>query len=138
MADIFLRHFSKSELLLSQEQAARVLRFFFPDQLVPAGALTDEDVGFAQALLIEAVDRSTEMGYVEVLFNNAFMKAPADLSFIKDIAKDLIKRAASNWFRHATGQDLADPKIYETVRATLRNNFISAWVIRLQTGELTY
>jgi hypothetical protein len=135
---IELKHFAKGELLLTQEQAGRILRFFFPNQTLPPGDLTDDDIGFAQALLIEAVDRSTEEGYVEILFNNAFMKVPTDLSFVKDIAKEVGKKAVKNWFRHATGKDLANPQIYANVRVTLSNNFSTPWQERLQDGTLTY
>ena len=64
-----LKHFGSSDIKISQEHAGSILRFFFPDQPISPGQLTTEDVGFAQALLIEAVDASTEMGYVELLFN---------------------------------------------------------------------
>ena len=133
-----LQHFRKDQLIISRAQAARLLRFFFPSQQLSENSLTDEDVAFAQALLIEAVDSSREMGYVQVLFEKAAYKVPTDFSFVKDLAKELCKRAVANWFRHATRRDLADPQIYESVLNTLRLNFKTAWTLRLQTGELTY
>jgi hypothetical protein len=39
---------------------------------------------------------------------------------------------------HATGADLAEPRIYETVRLTLARNFRSVWKTREITGELMY
>ncbi len=110
----------------------------FPDQQVSEPQLSDEDISFAQALLIEAVDSSREMGYVQILFEKAAYKVPTDFSFIQDLAKELCKRAVQNWFRHATRKDLSDPQIYEMVLNTLRRNFRSVWAIRVQTGELTY
>ncbi len=133
-----LKHFQPAEVVISKEQAGRTLRFFFPDQPIDAFSLSTEDVGFAQALLIEAVDSSKEMGYVQVVFDKTFMKIPTDFSFIKDILKALGKRALQNWFRHATKKDLDEPQIYESVRRTLAVNFRSIWAIRLQTGELAY
>jgi hypothetical protein len=133
-----LQHFRKDQFIISRQQAARVLRFMFPDQQVSEPQLSDEDIGFAQALLIEAVDSSREMGYVQILFEKAAYKVPTDFSFIKDLAKELCKRALQNWFRHATRKDLSDPQIYEMVLNTLRRNFRSVWAIRVQTGELTY
>lgn len=133
-----LQHFAPTELRLLPEQAYRVLRFFFPDQLIDPASLTGDDIGFAQALLIEAVDASTEMSYVQVLYDKAFMKPPTDYSIVKDVAKALCRQLARNWFRHATGDDLRDPEIYAAVRSQLARNFRSAWIIRVQTGELTY
>src|SRR6185437_4119016 len=125
-----LQHFAPTDLRLLPEQASRALRFFFPDQPIDAGRLTNADIAFAQALLIEAVDASAEMSYVEVLFDKAFMKAPTDYSIIKDVAKSLCRQAVKNWFRHVTGDDLANPQIYAAVRNQLSRNFRSTWIIR--------
>lgn len=138
MTTVELRHFAPTDLKLLPEQAHRVLRFFFPDQPIDPASMTNDDIAFAQALLIEGVDASTEMSYVEVLFDKAFMKPPTDYSIISDVAKALCRQAAKNWFRHVTGDDLRNPEIYAAVRNQLARNFRSAWIIRVQTGELTY
>lgn len=57
---------------------------------------------------------------------------------IKSMVKQFLKQAVKHWFKHATGKDLDDPKIYESVRATVARNFRSVWEIRMATGELTY
>ena len=75
---------------------------------------------------------------MEELFDKAFMKVPVDFSLIQDVAKGLANRALKNWFRHATGDDLKDPKIYEAVRRKIMVNFRTVWAIRVQTGELDY
>jgi len=67
-----LRHFTPAEIVITRVEAGRILRFFFPAQSIPP-ALTDEDISYAQALLVEAVDVSAEMGYVQVLFDKALM-----------------------------------------------------------------
>src|SRR5277367_4136834 len=122
---VSLKHFQSSEIVFNQEQAGQVLRFFFPDQTIDPGTLTDNDISFAQALLVEAIDASNEMGYVQIIFDKAFMKIPNGFSIIKDLAKAVCRRAAMNWFRHATGKDMSDPQIYELVRMTLARNFRS-------------
>jgi hypothetical protein len=133
-----LKRFSGSELLLSQEQAWKVLRFFWPETSTQPGSLTQSDVGFAQGLLVEAVDGSYNMGFVEQVFQSFYMKVPTSFADIRGIVKEFAKSALKHWFRHATGADLKDPKIYESVRATLARNFRSAWRLRQETGELTY
>jgi hypothetical protein len=104
MATAQLQHFGPTELRMSADQALRVLRFFFPDQPIDPARMTDDDIAFAQALLIEAVDASTQMSYVQVLYDKAFMKPPTDYSIIKDVAKSLCRQAARNWFRNVTGE----------------------------------
>lgn len=133
----YLQHFHAAQLRLTRAQAAQILEFFFPDQPVSPDSLTDDDIGFAQALLVEAIDASDEMSYVQILFEKTYMKAPS-ASIIKSLAKSFLKQAAKQWFRHATGKDWDDPKIYESVRRTISRNFKSIWGLRLQTGELTY
>jgi hypothetical protein len=133
-----LRHFKADEVVVDQEQAFRLLKFFWIEPGIIPGSLTVDDRAFAQALLLEAIDRSYEMGYVELIFKNFFMKVPTNFKDIEDIVKSFAKAAAKHWFRHATGKDLEDPKIYENVRVTIANNFYQPWKIRVSTSELTY
>ena len=100
--------------------------------------MTDDDLGFAQALLLEAVDKSYAMSFVQDVYDVFYGKVPTGFDAIKDMLKDFVKKAARTWWDHATGKDLDDPKIYTAVKAALTSNFRSVWVIRLQTGELTY
>jgi hypothetical protein len=134
-----LKRFEPDEIQLTQEEAWHVLRFFWPNTNVPPGSLSPEDRGFAQGLMIEAVERSYAMGYVESLYRSFFGPGVAPTSSaLKKAIKSFAKKAIKNWFRHASGKDLEDPKIYESVRRSLARNFRSVWEIRAQTGELTY
>jgi hypothetical protein len=130
-----LQHFSGAEIKLTKEEAFRILRFFWIEPGIDPGNLTDSDAAFAQALLVEAIDSSYAMGYVELVYENFFGKVPTSFSALKDTVKSFAKAAAKHWFKHATRKDLEDPKIYESVRRTLAYNFGSAWRIRLQTNE---
>jgi len=133
-----LRHFTESEVKLSQQDAFRVLRFFWLEPGVPPSQLTIADQGFAQALLVEGIDRSYDMGYVELIFRSFYGKIPTSFASIADMVKSFAKVAAKHWFEHATGKDLESPKIYDNVRNQLAINFKSVWQIRVQTGELIY
>ena len=134
-SDAGLRHFQKDEIRITRADARNIVVFFFRNNVPPAASLTDEDVAFAQALLLEAVDKSYAMGYVEALFNSFYMKVPTDIA---EMVKDFVKKAATNWFDHATGKDLSNPKIYESVRVMISNNFSTVWRIRMSAGDLTY
>jgi hypothetical protein len=61
-------------------------------------------------------------------------------ALFKDIAKALCEQAVKQWFRHATGKDLSDPKVYESVRAQIASLYRSAWTDRLnsENSSLTY
>jgi hypothetical protein len=133
-----LKHFSGSEVKLDQHDAFAILRFFWLEPGMEPSQLTVEDRAFAQALLVEAIDKSYDMSFVELLFKNFYGKVPSSFEAVRDLVKSFAKEAAKRWFQHATGKDLENPQIYESVRATLARNFRSVWQIRLQTGELTY
>ncbi|HWY59514.1 MAG TPA: hypothetical protein VNZ03_33930 [Terriglobales bacterium] len=134
-AELGLKHFQKDEIKITRDDARKILVFFFGSNVPTPENLTDEDVPFAQALLLEAIDKSYAMGYVEAVFNSFYMKVPSD---IKELMKDFAKEAAKNWFDHAAGKDLSNPKIYEMVRVTISNNYSQVWAIRMGGGDLTY
>jgi hypothetical protein len=132
-----LQHFSGKDLRLDQEQTRRTLKFFFPQTDIDHINVTDDDRSFAQALLVEAIDASSKMSYVKVIFDKLYTP-PIGFDYIKDLAKQLVKCAMVNWFQHATGEDFRNPKLYIMAVDQLRLNFRSVWTIRLQTDELTY
>lgn len=132
-----LQHFSGTDLRLDKEQARRTLKFFFPETDVDHVNITDDDRSFAQALLLEAIDASAQMGYVKIIFEHMY-KPPTGFGYIKDLAKDLVKYGTTTWYRHLRAKDFSDPQIYMTVRNQLQSNFGSAWKIRLQTDQLDY
>lgn len=136
VTELGLKHFQKNEIKITRSDARKILIFFFGGNNVPTSeSLTDEDVAFAQALLLEAIDKSYAMGYVEAVFNSFYMKVPTDIA---EMMKDFARNAAKNWFDHAAGKDLSNPKIYEMVRVTISNNFSQVWAIRMGGGDLTY
>lgn len=121
---ITLRTFSSEELLLDEEQARQVLKFFFKAEhtFIDDLTMSDRTRGFAQGLLVEAIDASYAMGYVEALFRSAAKQNQGPMKVIKAFGK----RAARHWFRHASSNDLMDVKIYESVVSTIARNFRSA------------
>jgi hypothetical protein len=134
----YLKHFGDSEIIINAEQAAAILKFYFPDAAPSPSALNKDDIGFAQGLLLAGIDSSYEMGFAEILFRIVGKYVPPTFGDIKEIAREFAKHAIHHWFRHATGKDLQNPQIYESVRNSITLNFKSAWAIRQATGELTY
>jgi hypothetical protein len=130
-----LRHFKDSEILIGREQARNILIFFFGNNVPPADTLTNADIAFAQALLLEAIDKSYAMGYVQAAFDAFYMKIPTDFT---SLVKDFAKKAAKNWFDHAAGKDLSNPKIYRMVLNQIQASFGSVWQMRMQGLDLDY
>lgn len=130
-----LKKFSGDEIVLSNQEAWQVLVFFFGGNAgISPAALTENDRSFAQALLLEAIDASEAMGFIESIFSSA-MKLKPD---VKDILKSMAKYYVKTWFRKATKGELEDPKIYQSIKNSLTRNWRSAWEIRTLTDQPVY
>lgn len=122
---------------MDAERARRTLKYFFPNTDIDHINITDDDRSFAQALLIEAIDASAQMGYVKVIFDH-WQKPPTGFDYIKDLVKDLVKYGAVSWFQHLRGKDFSDPKIYVSVLSDIQYQWASVWRTRLLTDQLDY
>lgn len=133
-----LRQFQPNELLFNDQETIAILNFFFLDSLVPP-SVGDRDRAFAQALLVEAIDSSYYMSWIERIWR-AGSKPTASLKgvskMLRKLAQDEVRRRASRWFRHATEEDLLDAKIYETVRLTLGSAYLKYMQERRATGVM--
>jgi hypothetical protein len=124
---VFLQHFPPSQLIFDDAETRGLLQFFFKAdwQLIGGLSMTDELRNFAQGLLVEAVDASSGMGYVEALF-----RATANpMAGIRKVFAKFARRAARQWFKHATEKDLLDIRVYEMVRSRLALNFRSVLLL---------
>ena len=65
-----------------------MLRFFWIEPGVLPGGLIEIDRAFAQGLLVESIDSSYHMGYVEHLFSSFYMQVPTSFGDIKDMLKE--------------------------------------------------
>jgi hypothetical protein len=124
--------------VLDANDAHTILTWVFGSISVNPNDLTDEDRAFAQAMLMEMLDASFAMGFVEAL-----LKAAAKIpSGPKKVITTFLKGAGKNLVTYKDKDDLKkmmeDPKIYKAVLDTLARNFKSVWKIREATGELTY
>ena len=123
---------------ISASDANQILTWVFGKVSIKEKDLTEADRCFAQAMLMEMLDASFAMGFVEALF-----KAAAKLSSgPKKVIINFLKGAGKNLVKYKDKDDLKkmikDPQICKSVLVTLGRNFKSVWAIREQTGELTY
>jgi hypothetical protein len=133
-----LRRFTAGEVILTGQDAHNVLRFFFTEPGITPEKLTIEDRAFAQALLVDAIDQSYDMGYAATLFNALGMKPIASLTGVAVALANLTARATAHWFKHASADDLKDPQIYENVRLWVKRNWATVWQFRIAGGPLSY
>jgi hypothetical protein len=132
--------FQPGELRFNLAQTYQILHFFFPTTQFTQDQIDEQYRPFAQGLLVEAIDASYEMGYVEILFRKFLVPTPAGFSSLRGLIKSFVKSASKHWFKNLDRhhKTLDDATIYESVRATVSNNFVSVFRIGLQTGDLTY
>jgi hypothetical protein len=120
-----LREFESHELLFDGEETKTILKFLFKgavgESQIDSLQVTDRVRGFTQGLLVEAVDASYAMGYVEALFRASANPTAGAAKVLKSFGKKALK----HWFKHATADDLRNIKIYESVRLRLAINFKS-------------
>lgn len=119
-----LKKFSADQLVLTEDETRSVLKFFFPSQSPPK-SINNEFREFAQALLIEAIEESYAMGFVEVLLRTYF----GGISNGFNIAAFIRKAVRGCW---SNMEILAKPekaRIYESVRRTIALNFGRVYLI---------
>jgi len=118
---VHLRKFKTEELIFNEEETILILKFIFKNShaVVDRTRITDKVREFAQGLLVEAVDASYAMGYVEAIFRSIANPRAG----VKNILKKFGKKALKHWFKHATEKDLLEIEIYEIVRQRLEINF---------------
>jgi len=116
-----LRKFNESELIFDEIETKIILKFFFTSSRsqITSMTVTKRVREFAQGLLLEAVDASYAMGFIEALFRSSANPGAGPLKVIKKFGKKAVK----HWFKHASEGDLLDVKIYEIVRWQLERNF---------------
>jgi hypothetical protein len=71
-----LRRFSADEIYISKHEAWSILKFFWPEKSLAESDLTDQDINFAQGLLLEAIDASYKMGTWKSFTISFFSRSP--------------------------------------------------------------
>lgn len=115
------KKFEKHELIFDADETAAILKFIFKSrhQTIDRLEINDRIREFAQGLLLEAVDASYALGFVEAIFRATMNPGAGTRSILKKFGKKALK----HWFKHATAEDLSQIRIYEVVRAQLELNF---------------
>lgn len=118
---IHLKKFNDSELIFDDQETIEILKFIFKNKRDTVEALTvDRELReFPQGLLVEAIDASYAMGFIEALVRSVARPQAG----IRNIIKKFGKKASKHWFKHATASDLRKIEIYERVREQLELNF---------------
>jgi hypothetical protein len=93
-----------------------------------------KDREFAQALLVEALDASKKMSYVETLFRAT---AKPNTS-VQGVIKAFAKKALTKWFKSKMNPNDTHTEIYETVRTTLSWTSSSVWRMRNQGLDMDW
>ena len=126
------------KIALKPLQAHAIITWLYGKTSVAAKDFTTEDCGFAQAMLVEMLNASFAMGFVEALFRAA-AKLP---SGPKKVITTFLKGAGKNLVKYKDKDDLAEmmkkPVIYKAAQAQMARASKSVWKIREQTGELIY
>lgn len=110
-----LLQFKPEDLILNNEETLTVLKFIFKPthhELIDSLPMTEHLRGFAQGLLVEAIDASYAVGFLRALIESAANPTHSAVKIIKKFGR----KAATHWFKHATVHDLGDVRIYDFIR----------------------
>lgn len=120
---VHLKQFDNDELLFDENETVIILKFIFMNQheLIDELIITDAVRGFAQGLLLEAVDSSYAMGFLDALFGS-LMNPTAG---VKKVIVKFGRKSLKHWFSHASTNDLMRIQIYDIVRNQLSISFLS-------------
>ncbi|MGP9825258.1 hypothetical protein ACT048_12315 [Ectopseudomonas khazarica] len=120
---VTLREFSSDELIFDEEETKVILKFIFKTraQSIDNTVINNSVRSFAQALLLEAIDESYSLGYIEALFRSTMHPGAS----VKSVLTKFGKKAAKHWFKKAKTQNLNDIMIYDRVRDRLAQSFVS-------------
>lgn len=121
--------------MITADEAWAILRFFWQNHRIQKTEITFSDINFAQGLLVEAIDASYAMGYVQIIFDNFFAKIPGSFTDIKKMIKKVVQDSTKHWFKSLGKKKLDEATIYITVRDRIALNFRSVMEIRMQTGS---
>ncbi len=130
-----LREFKPDELLFDEDETRIVLKFIFePIDYSFIESLTMSDVvrGFAQALLVEAIDASYAVGFVDAIFRSVTNSTKGAIKILKSFGK----KSAKHWFKHASVNDLQDVRVYDFIRVHIANQFRKPLKILVSTALL--
>ena len=124
---IQLKKFNSNELIFNEDETVKILKFIFKNKhmLIDRLIINNDTKSFAQALLLEAIDASYSLGYVEALFRSTSNPTLG----VREILKKFGKAASKHWFNSHNISNLKDIKIYERVREKLELNFTSILIL---------
>ena len=130
-----LREFKTDELLFDEEETRAVLKFIFEPSdyhFIDSLAMNDSVRGFAQALLVEAIDASYAVGFVDAIFRSVTNPTKGAIKILKNFGR----KAAKHWFKHASVGDLQNVRVYDFVRVHIANQFRKPLKILVSTALL--
>jgi hypothetical protein len=116
-----------------EQEAWCVLAYFFDQPGISPADLTENDMSFAQALVIEAIDLSYGIHF---LTPNKHVYLWKEMS---RIVTGVLKRTNGNWnVGAATPALLKYPELHYMVKATLSSLYRAPWTTRVKTGTPAY
>ena len=123
MLDGFIKihHFNENELIFDEAETKEILKFFFRSflQRIEVAAVTTDLRNFVQWLLIEAIDATHALGYIEILFKTYYNPG----SGMKKVLSKAVRKSAQHWFKHANQRGSLNAKISSRIRDQLALNF---------------
>jgi len=124
-------------VILSKSDAYAIIVFVWGKSKIKSSEFTKEDCGFAQALLVEMLDGSFSIGFVEKLFS-----ASNPPGGVIKVIKAFLKGAGKNFVKYKDKDDLKkmikEPIIANAPKVQVARINKSNWALRENGCEISY
>ena len=100
-----------SLVVIDAEEAASIYKLFCRETIDPT-SLKPSHIAFLQAAIMAAIDGSFAIGFVNVIFDAAFMKPVFDARSFLRVLRKLAKDTLKHLFKNAKDKPITDVKVY--------------------------
>ncbi|WP_323005652.1 hypothetical protein [Pseudorhodobacter sp.] len=124
-----------TNIKISQADALKIFEWLHGKSGLKTSDMTKEDQGMAQTIMVEMLDASFAVGFIEALFRSS-VKVPSGPAAV---IKAFLKGAGKNLLKYKDKDDikkmLKKPIIYKMIYNTVKLKTKSLWAIRISIGE---
>jgi hypothetical protein len=128
-----LFEFNSSQIVLTHQEAWCVLAYFFDHPGVRPADLKENDLSFAQALILEAIEQSYGANFIRSNYPTYLSKE------IQKVVVSVLTKTGGRWNWTASVEALLKrPQLNSQVKELLTANYIYNWIARVKTGIRAY
>jgi hypothetical protein len=115
-----------SDLIYTEDETRTIFNYFYPSWSsdIEKCKIDNDGRAMAQTMILAAVDATYAMSYVETVMKFVAGQTKSASRDILKLVRKLGQKMTQNYLKHVKDKkELEHPKIYESVRVSVANNF---------------